>query len=53
MIKLSIIIPQYKESEETLRKLLNTIANQRQVNFNELEVIIVNDWMTGPIKHGK
>lgn len=43
MIKLSIIIPQYKESEETLRKLLNTIANQRQVNFNELEVIIVND----------
>lgn len=42
-MKLSIIVPQYKEDEKTIRQLLNSIALQKQIDFNELEVIIVND----------
>ena len=42
-MKLSIIIPQYKESEKMLRQTLNTIENQRGIDFKELEVLIVND----------
>jgi len=42
-MKLSIIIPQYKEDEKTIRQLLNSIALQKQIDFKELEVIIVND----------
>ena len=42
-MKLSIVIPQYKESEKMLRQTLNTIENQRGIDFKELEVLIVND----------
>lgn len=42
-MKLSIIIPQYNESEEMIRKALNTIENQRGIDLKELEVLIVND----------
>ena len=40
---LQILIPQYKESNETIKKLLDSIALQRNVNFDEIGVIIVND----------
>ena len=42
-MRLSIIIPQYKEDLGTIQKLLNSIENQKQVDFKQLEVIIVND----------
>lgn len=40
---LSIIIPQYKETDEIVKPLLDSIALQRGIDFNEIEVIIVND----------
>lgn len=43
MIFLSIIIPQYKETEEQISHLLNSISRQKGIEFNELEVIIIND----------
>ena len=42
-MKLSIIIPQYKESEQVLSSALWSIANQKEIDLNDLEVIIVND----------
>ena len=42
-MRLSVIIPQYKESEKMLRQALNTIEFQKGVDFKELEVLIVND----------
>ena len=42
-MRLSIVIPQYKEDDKMLRKLLNSVELQRQVDFNEIEVIFVND----------
>lgn len=47
-MKLSIIIPQYKESEKMLRQLLNTIENQRGIDFGDLEVLIINDCSDSP-----
>ena len=43
MKKLSIIIPQYKEDYSVIRGALDSIGLQRGINFDELEVIIVND----------
>lgn len=40
---LSIIIPQYKESDKDVRRLLSSIDYQLNVDWNEVEVIIVND----------
>ena len=42
-MRLSIVIPQYKEDDKMLRNLLNSVELQRQVDFNEIEVIFVND----------
>ncbi len=42
-MKLQILIPQYKETEEILKPLLDSIAIQQSVDFNEIGVIIVND----------
>lgn len=42
-MKLSIIIPQYKETEQVLKSGLDSIANQKGIDLNDLEVIIVND----------
>ena len=41
--KLQILIPQYKETKEVLKPLLDSIALQQGVNFDEIGVIIVND----------
>lgn len=40
---LSIIIPQYKEENKTVRRLLSSIDYQLNVNWSDVEVIIVND----------
>lgn len=42
-MRLSIVVPQYKEDEKMLRKLLNSVELQRQVDFSKIEVIFVND----------
>lgn len=42
-MKLSIVIPQYKESDKMLRKALGTIENQKGIDLSEIEVLIVND----------
>ena len=47
-MKLSIIVPQYKESVEMLRLMLGTIENQKEVDFKQLEVLIVNDCSDSP-----
>ncbi len=42
-MKLSIIIPQYNESEKIIFPLLSSIDNQLGIDFNELELLILND----------
>jgi len=43
MHKLDILVPQYKETDEIAKILLDSIAIQQNVNFDEIGVIIVND----------
>lgn len=44
MKKLAILIPQYKETEEVIKPLLDSIAVQQHTDFkNDIEVIITND----------
>lgn len=42
-MKLQILIPQYKETDEIVKPLLDSIALQQNVDFNEVGVIICND----------
>lgn len=42
-MKLQILVPQYHETNEVLKPLLDSIAIQQSVNFNEIGVIICND----------
>lgn len=42
-MKLQILIPQYKETDEDIKVLLDSLAIQQVVDFNELGVIITND----------
>ena len=43
-MKLQILIPQYKETDEIIKPLLDSIAIQQNVDLkNEVGVIIVND----------
>ena len=42
-MKLQILIPQYKETDEIVKPLLDSIAIQQSVDFNEVGVIICND----------
>lgn len=42
-MKLQILIPQYKETTEEIAPLLDSIAIQQNVDFNEIGVIICND----------
>lgn len=43
MKKLEILIPQYKETEEIIKPLLDSIAFQHRIDFNDVGVIITND----------
>ena len=40
---LDILVPQYKETNEVIKPLLDSIALQQLVNMNDIGVIIVND----------
>ncbi len=42
-MKLQILIPQYKETDEIVKPLLDSIALQQCVDFDEIGVIICND----------
>ena len=42
-MKLQILIPQYKETDEIVKPLLDSIALQQNVDFREIGVIICND----------
>ena len=42
-MKLQILVPQYNEDESIIKCLLDSIAVQIKVDFNDIGVIIVND----------
>ena len=42
-MKLQILIPQYKETDDVVKPLLDSIAIQQNVPFDEIGVIICND----------
>lgn len=42
-MKLEILVPQYQETEEVIKPLLDSIALQQSVDFDEVGVIICND----------
>ena len=42
-MKLQILVPQYKETDETVKPLLDSIAIQQNVPMDEIGVIICND----------
>lgn len=42
-MKLQILVPQYNETDEVIKPLLDSIAIQQNVPFEEIGVIIVND----------
>lgn len=42
-MKLQFLIPQYKETDAVVKPLLDSIALQQSVDFNEVGVIICND----------
>ena len=42
-MKLQVLIPQYKETDEVIKPLLDSLAIQQNVDFNEFGVIICND----------
>ena len=42
-MKLQILIPQYEETDEVIKPLLDSIAIQQSVDFKEVGVIICND----------
>jgi len=52
-MKLSIIIPQYKETKDVIRPLLSSIENQIGFNLkDDLEIIIVNDGSDTKLSEG-
>lgn len=42
-MKLQILVPQYKETDDVVRGLLDSLAFQRNINFDDIGVIIAND----------
>ena len=42
-MKLQILVPQYKETKEVLKPLLDSIALQQGIDFDDVGVVIVND----------
>lgn len=42
-MKLQLLIPQYRETDEVLRPLLDSPTLQQRIDFNEVGVIICND----------
>ena len=42
-MKLQVLIPQYKETNEVIKPLLDSLAIQQNVDFNDFGIIICND----------
>lgn len=42
-MKLQILVPQYEETDEIIKPLLDSLALQQNIDFNEIGVIIGND----------
>ena len=42
-MKLQLLVPQWKEDQEIIKNLLNSIEIQQGVDLNEVGVIIIND----------
>lgn len=42
-MKLQLLIPQYKETDNIIKPMLDSIALQQNIDFNDIGVIIVND----------
>lgn len=42
-MKLQFLVPQYEETDEIIKPLLDSIAIQQNIDFNEIGMIIVND----------
>ena len=42
-MKIQVLVPQYKETDEVIKPLLDSIAIQQNVPFDEIGVIICND----------
>lgn len=42
-MKLQILVPQYKETDEIVKPLLDSLLVQQNIDFNEIGVIICND----------
>lgn len=42
-MKLQILVPQYKEDERVISKLLDSIKLQKNISFKDIGVVIVND----------
>ena len=42
-MKLQILVPQYMETDDVVKPLLDSIAIQQNVDFNEIGVVICND----------
>lgn len=42
-MKLQILVPQYKETDEVIKPLLDSIAIQQSVSFDDVGVVICND----------
>ena len=42
-MKLQILIPQYRETDEVVKPLLDSLAIQQNIDFSELGVVICND----------
>ena len=42
-MKLQILVPQYEETDEIVKPLLDSISIQQNIDFNDIGVIIVND----------
>ncbi len=45
-IKLSIIVPYHNEADEVIFPLFNSINNQIDINFNDIEIIVSNNCET-------
>ena len=42
-MKLQLLVPQYQETDETIKPLLDSLAIQKEVDLNEVGVVICND----------
>ena len=47
-VKLSILVPHYKEEQEVIRPLLDSIAIQKNANLGNVEVVICHDGAEAP-----